>query len=268
MPRELRDAVVLITGAAGGFGQCLVRQLVRAGSRLILTDRDAPALRQATAAALKAGGLDVQSDTILGQIAADLSTADGCADLVAQLDGLPPIDILINNAGLGLSGRFVDVPPDAIETLLAVNLLAPVRLTRALLPGMIARGGGHIVNLASVAGLVGTPLLVPYSTSKFGLRGFSEALGREVRQQGIDVTAVFPYFARTPILRSPHFGAGPAPALNDRDIGDPEMVVAAMIQGIRRRDRVVVPGPVAGRIAWLQRWAPRLIDRQIARQTR
>lgn len=253
---SLDRKTVLVTGAAGGFGRELMRQLLHEGSMLILSDRTLADLHRAAADVAAELGGPVQG-RILGFIAADLSTAEGASALATQAEAIAPqIDVLINNAGLSFLGAFADLPPDRWELIMQVNLLAPMRLTRALLPRMIERGSGHIVNLSSCAGLIGTPNLVAYSTSKFGLRGFGEGLGNELERHGIGVTNVYPYFARTPILESEHFGNAPTPELPGGRIDEPSMVISELIAGVKADRRHVYPGPTAKLIYQLQKPGP------------
>lgn len=247
---------VLITGAAGGFGRELTRQLLHEGSLLILSDRTQVDLYRAAAEVAAELGGPVRG-RILGFIAADLASTEGATALAAQAQAIAPqIDVLINNAGLSYLGAFTDVPQDRWEMIMQVNLLAPMRMTAALLPGMIDHGSGHIVNISSCAGLIGTPNLVAYSTSKFGLRGFGEGLGNELERHGIGVTTIYPYFARTPILDSEHFGNAPTPELPGGRIDEPRMVIAQLIAGVKADRRHVYPGPTAKLIYQLQKPGP------------
>jgi short-subunit dehydrogenase len=262
MADVLQGKIVAITGAAGGFGQAMVRQFMRAGSQVVLADVREDALRTATAHVLKEAGLEAQAGQILGYVGSDLSTQAGCDAAYAQMAALAPqIDILVNNAGIGMSGLFSETPRDRWEALMQINLLAPMRLVACALPAMLARRSGHIVNVASVAGIIGTAQLVAYSTAKFGVRGFSEALANEVQPYGIAVTALFPFFSRTPILQSPHYGSQPQQALPDSMITDPDDVIAALLRGIRRKQREVYPDRTARVLHFLKRYAPGIIPR-------
>lgn len=253
----LRWRTVLITGAAGGFGQSLAKQLVAAGSRLVLADLDAEVLRARTTATLAGAGLADHAGVVLGYLAADLATPDGADRLYAECVAVvPEIDILINNAGVAMSGAFLATPRACWETLLQVNLHAPLRLVALWAPAMVARGSGHIVNISSVAGLVGTPGLAAYSTAKFGLRGFTEALAAELRPHGVRVTGVYPFFARTPILKSPHFGDEPPPKLPARLVSGADEVMAAVLRGIERDAVHVYPTRTARVTDVLRRVAP------------
>ena len=122
----------------------------------------------------------------LAAVAADLATEEGCgviAGTCAAKDIAP--DLLINNAGIGMGGRIDHVPRERWETMMQLNLLAPMRLTNLFLPSMIERGSGHIVNISSLAGWVGSEGLSGYCASKFGLRGFGESLFADVGHLGV-----------------------------------------------------------------------------------
>ena len=260
--KSLNGEVILITGAAGGFGQSLVKQLVPLGARLLLADLDESVLRERTQHTLQATQTAFKPDQVLGYYAADLADPAGADRLLAAVQrDAPPIDILINNAGIAMSGHFADMPRDRWEMLLQINLLAPMRLTAGVLPGMLARRHGHIANISSTAGIVGVGFLVPYSTAKFGLRGFGEALGRDLRPQGVDVTTIFPFFARTAILDSPHYGDAPRGTLPDRVLNDPDMVMRQLIHGIQMRRERVFPGTIAKFAYFLTRFAPWALGR-------
>ncbi len=250
--KDLRGQVVLLTGSAGGFGRALTRLLLHEGCALILADlsREA-AVAAATEAARTVGP---GGGRVLGFAGVDLSRPAGAEELYTEAARISPrLDMLINNAGLAVYGRIDHIPPEAWERLMQVNLLAPMRLTRLCLPQMVARGAGHIVNIASCAGLVGWDGLSVYSASKFGLRGFSEALARDLRGTGVDVTAIYPFFTRTAILQSPQYGLSRRRGVPAPLVGRPDTVMAALVRGIHRRQLHVYPGLIARLIDLLRR---------------
>ena len=251
---NLNRAVVLITGATGGFGRQMTRQFMAAGSRVILTDLDAGGL-----ATLKAE-FDTSSNQVLACITADLSSAEGCQVLfdAVQSENLQP-DVLVNNAGIAVSGRIDHVPGDRWEALMQINLLAPMRLCDLFLPQMIKRGSGHIVNISSVAGWIGAPGIASYCASKFGLRGYSESLAVDVAELNIKVSTVYPYFSRTPILDSERFGYEERMAIPDDMVTDPADVVAAIIKGVKRNRLHIFPDKMARRIHYIRRYIPWMI---------
>ena len=254
----LNNKIILITGSTGGFGQEFAKQLFAKGNRLLLTDLDAVALEEQANALAASNG----AGEIVGVISSDLSTPEGAEVLVRQLDEMP-IDLLINNAGLGLFGRHDEVPAEAWERMMQVNLLAPMRLCALLAPQMIERRSGHIVNVASIASWLADTGLTAYAASKFGLRGFSETLATELRPYGVQVSVVCPYFSRTPILESPHYGSLTSRAENGVDysgITEPADVVAETLRQIEAGAMQILPDRTARTIYFLKRYTPRLLD--------
>ncbi|MDJ0677856.1 MAG: SDR family NAD(P)-dependent oxidoreductase [Calothrix sp. MO_167.B42] len=254
---QLYKAVVLITGAAGGFGQELTRQLLQAGSRLVLTDLDENVLRQQVEA--------IQGQISTGEVIAilpgDLSNREGCENLYHQVKALNiPIDILINNAGVGLFGRMDEVPSYKWELVMQVNLLAPMRLSALFVSDMIARKKGHIVNISGIAGWSVFPGMAHYATSKFGLRGFSEGLFNEFKEHNIKVTAIYPFFTRTPILQAEQYGTLRNQGVPEYMIAEPEKIMQAAIRGIVANKLHVFPDVVAQTFHILTRLSPGLVS--------
>jgi short-subunit dehydrogenase len=172
---------VLLTGATGGIGIAIARRLHEAGARLTLTGRRADVL-EPLAAEL---GAHVHAAD-LGDRAAVAALCEACA----------AVDILVANAALPASGRLFDFSVDEIDAALDVNLRAPVVLSRLLGEGMVERGSGHIVLVSSLAGKITSPRGSLYSATKFGLRGFGQALRADLHGTGVGVSVVFPGFVR------------------------------------------------------------------------
>ncbi|HEY8707717.1 MAG TPA: SDR family NAD(P)-dependent oxidoreductase [Burkholderiaceae bacterium] len=178
---------VLVTGASRGLGAALVRELLARGHRVVLTARSAAELAQA------ADALHAQHGERVGWIAADLADPAAARALVAQVEQrFGALDALINNAGIGTWKPLVDWTPQEVIACVNLNLIAPMLLSQAVLPGMVARQRGMIVNIAS--DLARRPLanMAPYVATKFGLLGFSGSLLREARAHGIKVSTVLP----------------------------------------------------------------------------
>jgi NAD(P)-dependent dehydrogenase (short-subunit alcohol dehydrogenase family) len=195
----LAHQVAVVTGASRGIGRGVALALARAGADVALAARDETALA-AVAREIEASGraaLAVPTDV------RDAAQIDRLARAV--LDRFGRVDILINNAGLGHFGPVDALPVEQFDEMIAVNLRGPFLCTRAFVPAMKAQGGGAIVNVASVAGLVGNPNLSGYNASKFGLMGFSEATMLELRHAGIKVIVICPGSTAT------DFGAGRDP---------------------------------------------------------
>jgi NAD(P)-dependent dehydrogenase (short-subunit alcohol dehydrogenase family) len=182
---ELEGKTVLVTGGSRGIGFATARAFLEAGSRVAICALDTARLAGAEA-----------SLRGLGHVAAarvDVRDPQAVRRYIQALDNsLGGVDILINNAGITHVGRFAVQPYESIDAVIDVNLKGVMYTTRAVLPGMIERGGGVIVNVASGAGLAGFPDLVGYCSAKFGVVGFTESLDQEVRAQGVRVHAVCP----------------------------------------------------------------------------
>lgn len=174
---RLTDATVLVTGASGGIGAAVARRLALRGARPLLHGRDVARLESL------AGELDAE------WFAADLATPDGVTSLA---DRVGCVDGLVHSAGLGWWGPFATMSAEEIQTLFAVNLHAPIHLTRLLLPGMIDRGRGHVCFLGSIAGLTGVAREAVYSASKAGLGTFADSLRLELAGSGVEVSVISP----------------------------------------------------------------------------
>ena len=192
MPIDLKGKIVLITGASSGFGEDAARLFAREGCTVVLAARRIDRL-QTLAAKIQAEGGEAFAVPI---DVADRKEIELSVNTILELFG--QIDILFNNAGFGRLGWHERLDPDRdIETLLQVNLLGTIQMTRAILPSMLLRRLGHIINMSSVAGWIAAPTYTIYSASKFGVRGFTDALRREVAPFGIHVSGIYPGPAKT-----------------------------------------------------------------------
>jgi 3-oxoacyl-[acyl-carrier protein] reductase len=182
----LKGKNALITGAGKGIGKAIALVLAAEGVNLALIARTEKDL-QAVAAEAKKSGIKV------ALAIADVADIDAVDRAVGQLvSALGPIDILINNAGIGRFGKFLELSPQEWEQVVKVNLFGAYYVTRAVLPSMLERQTGDIVNISSTAGQKGSPLTSAYSASKFGLIGMSESLMLEVRKSNIRVFTMTP----------------------------------------------------------------------------
>ncbi len=252
---KLDQAVILITGASGGFGQEFIKQLLAKNSRLILTDINQEKLISVVDS--------IQSEVKTGEVIAcfqsDLGNPKGSDllfNLVQKID--IPVDIVINNAGVAIYGRMDEVPRAEWEKLMLINLLTPMRLCSLFARVMIPRKKGHIVNISSIAGWVAASGLAHYSTSKFGLRGFSEGLARELKPYNIKVSTVYPFFSRTPIIKSKAYGslAENYQGFPDKFATNPEQVIANVIKGISQNKSAIFPDKIAYTTHLLKRYLP------------
>lgn len=243
MAGKIAGQVVIVTGASSGIGAVTACELAGRGARVVLAARREKELREVAESCAGEAPLIVPTD---------MTQPDEIHRLVEKtLETYGRIDVVVNNAGIGGGGRFDQVSEDHIRRNLEVNLYAPMVLSRLVLPGMLARGRGIIILVASVAGHIGTEPI--YSATKFGLRGFSLALRRKLRGTGVTSSVVSPGFVRTPMT------AGRA-----RPLPGPEIVaraIAGLIEHPRRE--VVVPGYYRVAI-WAEAVIPGLLDRFIS----
>lgn len=248
---RLSGAVVLISGGSSGIGAATARAVAAAGGRPLVAGRDRARL---DAVAAECGG---------AALTADLAEADGPARLAeAALRACPDgVDVLVNNAGIGWAGNFEDMPTDIEERLVAVNLTAPLRLTRLLTPAMVGRGRGHVVFVSSVAGAVGVRREAAYSATKAGMRFFAESIRYELRGRGVGVSVVLPG-----VIDTPFFDRRGTPYQRERPTPIPPERVARAVLKAMQRDRAEVFVPAWLRFpALLQGTAPGLFRSLTAR---
>jgi short-subunit dehydrogenase len=180
---RVEGSVAIVTGASHGIGYATARALHARGASVGLVARSGDELEAAT---VELGARAIYA-------VADVANVEEVAGAVAQIsERLGPPDVLVNNAGIGAYGSVLEEDPEVYERLMRVNYLGTVHATLAVLPGMVARRGGHIVNVASIAGRLGAPFEAAYSASKFAVVGFSESLAAELQAVGIRVSLVNP----------------------------------------------------------------------------
>ncbi|RHX83339.1 SDR family NAD(P)-dependent oxidoreductase [Leptospira stimsonii] len=264
---KLKEKTILITGANGGFGRELTKQLLEKGANLILTDLKAPStdpdfyLHRKWLESYKNGSQPKNIGKILGSFSGDLQTQEGCKDVYQNTLKLSPkgVDVLINNAGLAFKGGLLDVPDKNWNLILDVNLYAPIHLSRLFVPAMLERKQGQIVNLSSVAGHVAAGELIYYSISKFGIRAMGEAMDADLRKKGVAVTNVYPFFADTGILKSQQFGKQQDIPMGIVD--SPISVVKAIVKGMEKRKLHVFPGIKSKTISFFSRMTPNIVHK-------
>ncbi|MBF9133804.1 SDR family NAD(P)-dependent oxidoreductase [Plantactinospora sp. S1510] len=248
--RRLDGAVALVTGASSGIGAAAARRLAAAGARVFLSGRDAERL---AAAADLSGGTPIPCD---------LTDPDRTAELVARvLDLAGRVDILVNNAGQGWAGPITGMTDAQIQALVAANLTAPMLLARAVLPGMLSRGTGHLGFVGSIAGRLGVREEAVYAGTKAGLSVFADSLRKEVTGRGIVVTELVPAVVDTPFFAR---RGRPYPRRRPRPV-PPDRAAAALVSGmLSGRHEVCLPRwmylPIAVR-ATLPATYRRLADR-------
>lgn len=228
--RDFAGKWALVTGASAGIGRALARELARRGARLLLTARRLDRL-EALASELRAAGTEVRV------FAADLLDPEAPARIFAfaAAEGIA-VEILINNAGLGQSGRFVESPEEQELAQIRVNCEASVRLTRLFVPPMTARRRGWVLFLASTASFEPLPYFATYAATKAFDRFFALGLAEEVARDGVKVTALCPG-----PTESEFFAVARAEAFKMRSVQSAEVVASKALDGLVRGRRVVLP---------------------------
>jgi short-subunit dehydrogenase len=252
---RLQGRNALITGAAGGLGRYIARALAAEGVNLALSDLPGASvddLRQE----LATYGVEVE------WVPGDLTDTAGLADLARHAqEAVGPIDILVNNAGVEYAKSFPEQTREELEQTTAINLLAVMELTRVILPGMIERGTGHVVNIASAAGKVAAPYLAAYTATKHGVVGFTHALRAEVGSKPVGFTVVCPIFVSRVGMygRIEHLIPDPPREMSTRP---PEAVGEAVLEGIRKnRAQIIVADRTIKALSVLYAAAPRVFAR-------
>ncbi len=228
MPRDLSTLSIIVTGGARGIGRATVERFARQGARVAIGDRDADLARL------------VAEEIGHGVVAAELDVADGAswATFLEQVAPIGPVDVLVNNAGIMPLGAVLKEPDEVARKIVDVNLHGVIFGTKAVAPGMVERGRGHIVNVASAVGRVAVADGATYSASKFAVVGFSEATRAELEPQGVDVTVVLPAIVQTELAAGVPAARGMKPVTADD--------VAKVIESAVRK-----PKPEL----WVPRWA-------------
>lgn len=240
---QLNGKHVAITGGAGGIGSQLCAALAKEGAHVTVIDR--------------VEALNFEADYIRG----DLGSLEGLTVVAEQLRQRP-VDVLINLAGIQYFGEVEQQGQTNTALTYMVNLLAPVLLTQAVLPHMKARREGHIVNIGSIFGSISFAHFATYSSSKAGLRGFSEALRREVKAYGVHVTYIAPRAVRTPL------NSGKVMELAQRtkmQMDPPELVVARIMQAVLGKAKDVYLGFPESLFVRVNALFPRLVDGALAK---
>lgn len=247
---QLNQARILLTGASGGLGQALARQLSAAGAALLLTGRDSARL----------AGIVPEPGGEVVCVQADLDDPAGLATVVAAARRFN-VNVLINNAGIGCFGLLEEQSWPDLGQVLQTNLESPMRLTHALLPWLTTQPRAAIVNVGSTFGSLPFPGFAAYSAAKAGLRGFSQALRRELADSRVAVLHLAPRAIDTPL------NSRAVNALN-RQLGNrsdsPDEVARQIVRALRRGERERHFGFPERLFAWLNGVAPRLIDQALA----
>ncbi|MGH9456740.1 MAG: SDR family NAD(P)-dependent oxidoreductase [Thermoanaerobaculia bacterium] len=261
-----RGRHVLITGASSGIGRTAALALARRGARLTLAARRGPELEKAAAECRAAGA------AACAAITADVSRRDECSRLVREAEAANgPVDAVVNNAGFAIFDAIAEARAEELENMMQTNYFGTVWCTQAVLPGMLARGEGAIVNVASIAGLMAYARMGGYCATKFAVTGFTEALRAEVIDRGVSVSLICPGTTETPFFEKAERGKMPAASRLLLAI-PPERVATAIVRAIETgrartvlpllaafyaRFNAILPGPAQFLMRQVSRWIER-----------
>lgn len=261
--------VCVVTGAASGVGKAIATALVGRGDTVVVADIDGAGAR-ATADELSAREPG-------SAVPAELDVRDGeaVAALFAKVQGdLGRLDVVFNNAGVAIRGPVEKLGQEHWDAAIEVNLRGVINGVRAAYPLMLDRGFGHIVNTASLAGLVALPMGIPYTTTKHAIVGLSLGLRAEAAGRGVRVSVVCPGFVDTPMLNNANPGlpdpmAGTENRLKGRMSAEPpEKVAKAVLRGVER-NRALIVVPMSARLVWrAARLSPAGLVRVVGRGVR
>ncbi|WP_370290983.1 SDR family oxidoreductase [Nocardioides sp.] len=237
MSRSIAGLSVIVTGGARGIGRATVDRFVRAGARVAIGDLDLAVAQQA---------VDAHGDKVVAA-RLDVTDAASWASFLDEVAHLGPFDVLINNAGIMPIGSILKETDETTKLIMDVNVHGVINGTKALAPGMVERGRGHIVNVASAVGRVAVPYGATYSASKFAVVGFSEALRQELEPEGIDVTVVLPTVVQTELAAGVPAARGIKPVTAEQ--------VAEVIESAVREPKAEL---------WVPRWTQGLTKPTLA----
>ncbi len=256
--RDLKDKIAVVTGAASGIGQATAIEFAGKGADLVVSDINEAGLAE-TVAAVEAKGRKAFA------VETDVSRPEQVEALINKaIETFGRIDIMMNNAGVGLSGEMRHLSLKDWEWIISINLWGPIYGIHFVLPHMVKQKSGHIVNVASSAGLIASPGMSAYTTTKFGLVGLSEVLRNELARFGIGVTVVCPGFVRTPIFESTEL-RGMKDESQARELPSwlgisKETCAKDIRKAVEKNKFLIIPGPEMKVVYSFKRFAPFLYN--------
>ncbi len=261
---NLSGKVALVTGAGSGIGKETALAFARRGANLVLCDVNEAGLAE-TADLIRRLGRDVVSRTV------DVADREQMREFAAAVHAeMPAVDILMNNAGVGLGATFLDTELEDWDWIVGINLLGVVHGCHFFVPKMVERArGGHVINVSSAAGYAANQTLCAYSATKFAVLGLSEALRDELEPHHIGVTAICPGIINTAITQTSRM-KGPTATPEARQAAvefyrrrnyGPERVAANILKAVQRNRAVAPISPEAWAFYYLKRWAPGIMTR-------
>jgi uncharacterized protein len=261
MITNLVPGSALITGASSGIGAAFARTLAAAGCQLILVARRRDRLEALATAIRQQYGVRVEV------LAADLTQSEAVACVEESLRGIEDLVLLVNNAGFGAGGIYYQIDPVKQMNMIQLHVLATARLTRAVLPSLVARGRGAVINVASIAAYASFPKNAMYGATKAWMVSFSRSVAGEVRGTGVRVQALCPGFTRTEFHDTPELNNFNRAALPAFFWMSPDAVVSASLRSLERDQVVCIPGLVNKIMVAFLRWrAGEALARYLARQ--
>jgi len=251
---------ILLTGAGGGIGQPLALALASKGAKLTLVDRDEHRVAVLCDKIHQQGGTAIAVISDFKELEVTPNPAKSVVN--AAIDGLGAIDILINSAGILDFTLFKEQSALRISQMMHINAIVPMQLSRVLLPKFLARNCGQIVNIGSIFGSIGFPHYATYSASKFALRGFSQALRRELAQSNVVVTYIAPRAVKTPMNEQ----AAAMLAATKTTLDEPQVVVEKIIKAIEADKHEYYIGQPESFFAWLNGFLPSMVNIGLKKQ--
>jgi uncharacterized protein len=246
----------LVTGASSGLGVDFARELARRGAGLTLVARREDRLRALARELADTHGADVRV------VALDLNDADAPDRLLADTQARGrPVDVLVNNAGFGLYGRFSELDWERERAMLELDMIVPVHLTKLFLPGMLERRSGWVLNIASIGAYQPSPLYASYSAAKSFILNFTEALSYELRGTGVRATALSPGIVATEFLQ---VSGQQATRYQRMTMMDSPTVARLGIDAMLRGRPSLVPGRLNAASVWTSRLLPRRVSAALA----
>lgn len=256
---DLAGKVVWVTGASSGIGEALAVQAARAGARVVLTAR-----REAELQRVRGRCPDPAKVAVLP---ADLMTLDAASLTVSAEKFFGPVDVLVNNAGISQRSTVLNTSLDVYRQIFELDFFATVALTKAVLPGMVARKSGHVVTVSSVVGYISSPLRSGYAAAKHALHGFYDAARAEHWRDGVKFTVACPGYIRTDVSKNAVDGKGGTHGKLDPGIEKglpPEVCAAKIWQAVAREREEVLVGK-EGLMVYLKRYLPGAFSAAIRR---
>jgi short-subunit dehydrogenase len=240
--KDLRNSTAIITGASHGIGVHIARVLATEGVNLALAARSTSELDQVAA---EMSGLGVRAVAIQCDVADPVARRSLVDAATAEFGS---IDLLINNAGIETTVRFEEQDPEDFEHMVQVNLIAVTALSRLVVPGMLERGRGHVVNIASLAGKAGTPYEAAYATTKHGMIGFTRSLRGEYHGTGVGFSAICPGFVSDVGMYADSMVEIGIKAPWTLGTSKPEKVAKAVLKAVKHNKAEIIVNPNATRV--------------------